>query len=1064
MKKLILFIAGVVCAIISVQAQPSIHYILKGKISSTGKEPLAGASIVLKESGTETISNADGDFNMALSAIPDTLVISHLGFRRKQVIIQNIPASTVMVIMDPSNTQLQEVTVSTGYQQMPKERATGSFAQPNKEIFDSRVSTDVISKLEDITSGLVFNKGDLGANESSLKIRGQSTIFANDAPLIVVDNFPYDGDINNIDPNDVKSITVLKDAAAASIWGVRAGNGVIVITTKRGNINQPMRVQFNANTTLYDKPDLFYDPNFLDANDFINVEQMLFNDGFYDAQLIDPTFPAVSPVIEILNQQRNGQLSASDAASQINAFRHNDVRKQLGKYFYKNAFNQQYAVNLSGGGEKTSYYLSVGYDKNRGARDGSDYNRIKLNAYNTFKPIKNLDLKIGLDYTKTGTTADNAMSEITTGGSYATIYPYATFADNKGNPLPVVKDYATSFAQSAEENGFLNWQFFPLKERGLYTTATKGSDIRISSGAGYTFMKGLMGEISYQYEAGNSPANTLINEQSYYARNLINEFSVVSGGMVTGYNIPVGGILILNDNSYHSYDLRGQLSYSNTWRENDISAIAGVEEREVQTHGVSNILYGYDPNTGISGPVDNIDYFQLYPSNQYSNIASNSGITGTLNRFRSYYSNASYTYDNRYTLSASGRIDGSNYFGVKTNLKSVPLWSTGLMWAINKENFFHSTFFSLLKLRVTYGFNGNLDQNIAAITTFRYSFNSFLTGAQTAVINNIPNPELRWEKTGMLNVGIDFGFGENVITGSIDYYRKHGVDLIGDAPMDPTTGVTQLTGNFAGMKGGGMDIVINSRNINKGFKWSTQFLLSHVTDKITHYEVKVPAYEVLSGSPMVGKPVYGIYSLKWGGLDPANGNPRGYVDGKLSEDYGTLLYPENNSDIVYNGPARPTWFGGLSNTFSWENFTLSATIGYELGYYFRRSSVNYYNLFYSWQGNRDFIKRWQNPGDEKRTNVPSMIYPADNNRDNFYSESDVLIDKGDNIRFKDISLSYTFHPVIHRYIPINLLQIYMYANNIGIIWKANHEGLDPDYPLGGIPPSRSISLGIKADF
>ncbi|HWZ15446.1 MAG TPA: SusC/RagA family TonB-linked outer membrane protein [Mucilaginibacter sp.] len=1061
----------------SVFTAPSAN--ITGIVTDSLSNPLIGATVALENTKFISVTDADGKF--AFTNVPNgkyKLVITYVGYKKyaRDVEVNGGNLTFPRLILYNESGKLTEVVVSTGYQTIPQERATGSFAQPDKDMYNLRVSTDVISKLDGITSGLAFNKDAFG--NTVLRIRGLSTIFANADPLIVIDNFPYEGDINNINPNDVESVTVLKDAAAASIWGVRAGNGVIVITTKRGRLNQPLKVGFNSNVTVSDKPNLKYDRNFLDANDFINVEQYLFNQGFYSSKLTDPTFPAISPVVNILNEQQNGQISASDANSQINALRGLDERNDLSKYFYRRAVNQQYGLNLSGGTDKETYYFSTGYDNDLQSQVGSKFDRITINSLNTFTPIKNLTLTAGLNYTQSITKSDNSLSELNNGISY----PYMQLASANGTPLPVYNNYNQSFVQSAQANGFLNWQLNPLQElqQHLNTSSTNEYEIRAIAGLKYTFFRGLNIDVKYQYERGINEGKNLIDQNSYYARNLANEYSnVTPTGQFSSGVIPLGGILNTANSDITANNFRGQINYDNSWGKSMITAIGGIEVRQVSTTTGSNTTYGYNLTNDTFQQVDYTTYYPLYPSQNNSSIPTNLYFAGTLNRFRSYFSNAAYTFDGRYTFSASGRIDQSNFFGVNANSKSVPLWSTGLKWDIDKENFYHIDWLPSLKLRATYGFSGNLDKNLTAFTTALYYSHALFTDANYAILQNPPNPNLQWEKTSTANLGIDFGAKGGILSGSIEYYYKNGTNLIGDQTLAPSVGfVNPVTlnsiyrGNFAAMKGNGVDIQLNSKNIDKTFKWTSSFLFSHTTDRVTKYSVSNPVNNLVlygNGSggiiyAQTGKPVYGIYSYRWAGLDPTNGNPRGYANGQISEDYPTLTNPTQLSDVTYNGPANPTYFGGLRNTFAWKQISLSVNISYKMGYYFRKSSIDYGDLFNSGGGNIDFTKRWQKPGDEKFTNVPSMIYPDDPTRGLFYDFSSVTVDNGDHIRLQDVTLSYDLDKSHWKRSPFSHLQFYTYANNLGIIWRANKDGLDPDYPRGGIPNPRSLSFGIRGNF
>jgi len=263
-------------------------------LDSASRTPLAGASVRLKSSGGQT--GPDGIFHIRVAADTGTLLITYTGYRPLFTRFTDLGSQNYY--LSPLTSNLKELVVSTGYQQLPADRATGSFSTVDNTLLNRRVSTDVLSRLEDVTPGLIFNRNVPG-RVNDISIRGQATLFSNAQPLIVLDNFPYDGDLNNINPNDVENITVLKDAAAASIWGSRAGNGVIVITTKKGHYNRPVHVSFNSNVTVGAKPNLFYATK-MSTSDFIDVEQVLFSRGFYNNSANSPNHTALTPVVDLL--------------------------------------------------------------------------------------------------------------------------------------------------------------------------------------------------------------------------------------------------------------------------------------------------------------------------------------------------------------------------------------------------------------------------------------------------------------------------------------------------------------------------------------------------------------------------------------------------------------------------------------------------------------------------------------------------------------------------------------------------------------------------------------------
>jgi len=1037
---------------------------VSGRVLDASGQPLVGATVKVKGRSIAVITDVNGVF--ALNGVTDDeiLVVSFIGYKTREVKAGVVNAGTA-VILEEDESALKEVTVSTGYQEVPLERATGSFAKVGSTLYNREVSTDVISRLKGIAPGLLFDER---GTTTRLSIRGRSTIFANDQPLIVVDNFPYDGDINNINPNDVESVSILKDAAAASIWGVRAGNGVIVITTKKGKKNQAATVEMNANVTIGNRPDLFYQRQ-ISPDDFINNEIFLFNNGYYNSKITSTKQPVLSPVVEILAKQKSGQITSADATAQINALRGHDVRTDMEKYLYRNSVNQQYNVNIKGGSEKYTYYFSAAHDNNILNATGNSYKRTALNSQQAFYPLKGLEITTGLVLTQSTTQNNSPLTSFK--NAAGANYPYARLADENGNPLAVNRDYRAAIINGATAKGLLDWRYIPLDELKNSDNSAKTLDGRFNASVRYNFFSGFNIDIKYQYERQDINTAILQGAQSYYTRNMINSFSTLNPDGSVTKNVPDGAIFNTGSNVLNSNSGRAQLNYNGSWGDHQLSAIGGFEAREATVDGNQQIQYGYDVNTGQSVLVNYTAFFKQYPTNSFATIPGITSTTGTVDRFRSYFANAAYTYKNRYTLSGSGRIDQSNLFGVATNQKSVPLWSAGFKWAIDKEPFYNVALLPALALRMTYGYNGNYDNSVTAYTTAATTFN-VLTQQSAAFVNTPPNADLRWEKSGILNIGIDFGSRSNRISGSVEYYHKKGVDLIGYGPVDPTTGFASFKGNVAASAGRGWDVLLNSRNLQGKFHWETAFMLSNTSDKITDYKLPPSSTSrvlqdpsinsnVFNYTPIVGKPLFAIFAYKWAGLDPQTGDPMGLLGGKPSKDYGTLVSVPVDS-LVYKGSITPTIFGSLRNTFGFGPVSLSVNISYRFGYYFRRSSINYSSLATNQTGNIDYAYRWQHPGDEKTTNVPSLIYPNNTQRDQFYNFSEILVEKGDNIRLQDANLSYDFGSTQLKRLRLQHLSVFVYANNIGLLWTANKYHIDPDYPTLKLP--RTIAFGLHSNF
>jgi TonB-linked SusC/RagA family outer membrane protein len=1037
-------------------------------IDSTGV-PLNGATVVIK--GTRTAGQTDdlGGLVLHTAAKDPVLVISFIGYQTREVPVRQDP---VLVVLHASTNDMGAFTVNvnTGFQQVARDRATGSFSYVDNQLFNRSVSTNVLDRLIGIIPG-VYNLNGSTVSSASFVIRGTSTLQSGGSPLVILDNFPYNGDLNNLNPNDIESVTVLKDAAAASIWGAQSGNGLIVITTKKGKLNQRLHVDLNVNTTVQNKPDLYAVRNYLTAPDYMNIEQYLFGQGYYDGNLSSRTFPAESPLVTLLNEQRSGLVSAGQVQTAIDSMKGLDVRKDFLKYMYRKTVKQQYALNLTGGTNNVTYALAASYDANAPSIVGTELKRVSLNSTSTFRPAKGLELAGSINYTAAATTSGGAQAfgNIFYYGSNP-LYPYAQLADARGNHLPVAYSYTKDYTDSVQRLGFLNWQYVPLDENNTSHNNSQTKDVLLNVTAKYKILPWLNVNLLYQNEYQTANSTTIYDQQSYYARNLINRYSQynTSTHKIT-YAIPLGGILTGNNTETRAYALRGQLNIDKYIdRNNVITAIAGGEVRQAVTEGYSRLAYGYTDALGTGNNILNYNTsYNLNPTspfNQGQINAPSATVSGTMRRALAYFGNAAYTFMDRYTLSLSGRKDGASQFGIKTNDRVTPLWSTGLSWNISKEGFYHVAWLPYLRTRLTYGFNGNTYPG-AAYVTGSYGVRG-LTGAQALGGLTAPNPELSWEKVQITNLALEFATKKGILSGTVEGYVKRGQDLVEPISLPPSVGYSSFTGNAAATNTKGVELSLNAKVIDRAVKWNVYFITNFLKDKVTRYDVPATAstFRTMNGTLVAinGKPLFGVYGYKWAGLDPTTGDPQGYLNGKVSKDYTSILNNYKTDSLAFLGSARPTKWGSLRNEVSYGGFSLSFLITYNFGYYFRMPSItgNYSDLLS--QPNSDYTKRWQKPGDEKTTFVPSLVYPSNFNRQTFYTYSSALVAKADNIRLQDIRLSYDLLRVI-KSPAFGAFRVYTYASNLGLLWRANKYGLDPD-TYNSYPNPFSISAGVTVSF
>jgi len=1040
----------------------SVPVSVRGRLVDEKQLGVPNATVRVLGEKRYTFSNLNGDFQLMEVRPSDTLVITCVGFRPLKLLVADRRDLGKLTLLG-DDTQLTDVeVVSTGYQQVPKERATGSFVQVDQKLLNRRTSTNVLDRLEGVTSGLNFNRNtnsSNGSNPSALSVRGRSTIFANPNPLIVVDNFPFSGDLSSINPNDIESITVLKDAAAASIWGALSGNGVIVITTKKGRAGAAPRVEFNANVTFSERPDLYSMPR-LSSSSFIEVEKFLFDKGYYNSRISSTARPVLSPVVELLIRGRNGEISAAELDRMLAGYAAIDTRDDLEKYFYRPAVNQQYSLGVSGGSDNHTYYFSTGVDRNLTNLTGNDFSRVSVSGSNTFLfAKKKLEWTTALYYSR-NRTPSNGMS-----GTFG--YPYLSLLGGDGTHASVPYLYRKPYIDTLGRGKLLDWSYRPLDELEQNDNVTTLTEYRFNTLLKYAIINGLDASVQYQYNEGNSVQRVLNGLEKFYTRDYINRFTQVGIGGVYTRLVPLGGILDTRSVVTLSHNLRGQLAFNRTISgKHSISAILGMEAREVSGDANTARLYGYS-ETGASGAINFQGTFPMLPTNSTGMIEPGISQLRTSNRFVSSFANAAYTYDNRYTFSASARKDESNVFGATTNQKGIPLWSVGASWEISRESFYHLEQIPYLRLRVTRGYQGNVDNTLSPQVTV--STNPLLLnidGSAYSVLSNPPNPDLRWEKIGMFNLGLDFRLQGNRIQGTLEVFKKSGKDLIGVSTIDPTTGVQTFKGNSADMNVRGLDVTLNTKNLSGRFNWSSVLLFSVAKDQVTKYLLSPPTVSAaLTGgiSPIVGNPLYSVYALEWAGLNAA-GSPQVMQNGQPSVAYPAIFNSADLSNLKYVGPVNPPVFGSVRNDFDWGKWSLSVNISYKFGNYFRNPGLGYDNLFTGGVNYSDqqYLSRWQKPGDELLTNVPAMIYPANANRDRAYNYADILVEKGDHIRLQDINIGYTLglskggKPVFRS------LRISTYLNNLGIIWRANKLGLDPDYLTAAYTNPKTISIGINA--
>lgn len=1093
--------------------------IIKGKVlDATTQSPLPFVSIFVPGTKTGTTTDENGNYQLIVPESAKTLVFSMVGYEEQRYTITEEKEKTINVLLKEKLASLDDVVV-TGYQTLPKERVTGSFGKITQEALDRTIAYSIVEKIEGIASGTLFDP--LG-----ISIRGVSTLSANRMPLIVIDDFPITiDDINNADqmaalnralesinPADVASVTILKDAAAASIWGTRASNGVIVITTKRTSSREPV-IDMSINFMFSPKPDVGKLP-FASPQTYVEMETERYNAGWFKSFIdnMDSYYYTMSDLVYYTARFNQGLATQQELNDAIWRVGNIDNRYEFSRLFLRGRTQQQYNLSIRQNTTFNNYSFSVSYDKVNSIFKQQDNDRLTINFSNTFKPS---------DYIQTLISANIIFrNDNNNGVSFTDLYnilPYERILDDNGNYLPMNEFNLPGFSLSGSKHqrkdfyeankNFLpyDWDWNIKREFDNKNNSTKASDIRLQTGLIITPLGNndkIKVSANYQYERNASRNDNIQNTELFYVRNLVNNYAQTNGT----YPIPKGSIF---DQAYgstnsHTFRLAGNV-YQRFENKHFITLLGGIEIREEYNDRSQVRRYGYNEQSeSWAKQMDFLTSYQrnFYPSNAYS-IESAWSTTldyhSKKDRFLSYFGNTSYTFADKYDITGSIRLDKSNMFGRSKQYREVPLYSIGIGWLLSKEKFFSIPWVDRLKIRATYGSNGNIDKSTSpyAIAQVTGSENNPNINLQGAKIINPANPLLSWEKTKTVNIGIDFTLLDHKIDGKIDFYNKKSSDLLTNQPMNSTLGFASAMINVGEINNRGVEVEIVANPIqSKTFKWTSELLYNYNRNKvisgapgdIASYSISyilAPSY--YDYRIQAGYPRYYFLALEWGGLDERGfptfyrndpSDPSKRILQKYDDPYRKITFDE----AVYVGPAQAPHYGSWTNSFYYKNFDLSFMIQYKFGHKYKHTSpfdVSNNDLFGFQQGNlvpkyhKDFEKRWKNPGDELITDIPRLPTMWQRGKVPTYYYSDVVkygthqFASAAHLRFSRITLHYR---IPQNSLPktVKNLVLSLQVKNVGCIafnkWGEDPENLSDMYGSSLQRTAPEFTFNIRASF
>ncbi|PZP49657.1 MAG: SusC/RagA family protein [Pseudopedobacter saltans] len=1098
--------------------------VITGLIKDETNTPVANASVMLLGSTKGVVSDSIGKFTLSVpNDFSDTIVVSHVSFVNYTFHYHG--QENIDIVLKKKESDIDAVVVSTGYQQLSKKLFTGASATVKAIDAERNGVPDVSRMLEGQVAGLSVQNvsGTFGA-APKIRIRGATSLSGDNKPLWVVDGIILEdvvnisnealstGDANTLigssvaglNPNDIESFTILKDAAATAMYGARAMNGVIVVTTKKGKDTKGRaNINYVGNFTSYLKPS-YGQFDIMNSADQMSVMIEMENKGFLRPALLGA--PQNGGIFyKLYNSMYNYDSTTGEWAlkndqnlASRNSFLERYARANTDWFnvLFKNSLLQEHSISLTTGSEKFQNYFSTSYMNDNGMTLGDNVKRYTLNNRSTVK----INKRLSVEFIGTASVRDQRTPGTLTRqsdpvfGSYSRnfdINPYSyslntsrlmTPYDENGDLEYFIRNYAPFNIINELNNNYLKLHMMDIKiQGGIKYNILPGLNFATDASLRYaqTTREHYIKEGSNMAEAFRAYTNTAVIEGN---TNLYDDPDNTDLPVVI---LPDGGFFNVTENKILSYYLRNNLDYTKTIKQHLFKIYLANEIRTAdrQNYNFDGVGYQYE-NGGLVNT--NYRYIKKVSEGGGAYFGMNEGR----DRFMAYLLNAAYNFGSRYTLNATTRLDGSNKMGRSDQARWLPTWNISGSWDIDQENFFKpSTILNAVRLRATYGLVANTGNatNTSTVYYNRISRRPFEKDKEAQTyINNLENSDLTWEKLYELNIGTNITMFDERINITMDYYKRKSFDLITTIQTSGIGGEDTKRANNGDMTAHGFEFTLAGNVIRpsspNGFAYRTQLNFAFNKNKITRQQVNPNIWNLVraEGGNLVGHSQAGLYSIKFDGLDPNNGSPTFINEYGVKDNYVWLQ--NNYTDYLkYEGPVDPTFTGGFFNKVDYAGFSFSALFTYAFGNKVRLQPIfsSSYNDMYSMS--KIMQNRWIMPGDETKTNVPSILdkYTIANFKRlstgtstdpayayNAYNYSDQRVAKGDYVRLKTISLSYLMPKRIVDRMGLTSMQFALVANNIALLYADKKLlGQDPEFFNNGgvampIPKQYTFSLKV----
>lgn len=1091
--------------------------VVKSKSANGKVEPLPGVGVREKGVPGGTSTNAEGVYQIRVKQ-GATLVFTSIGYKTVDIAING--RTTLDITMEEDESQLKEVNiVSTGFQNLNKKLFTGAAVNLKAEDVKRDGITDVSRMLEGRVAGVSVENvsGTFGA-APKIRVRGATSLSGDNKPLFVVDGIVLEdvvnisnealstGDANTLvgssvaglNPDDIESFTILKDAAATAQYGARAMNGVVIIQTKKGKDTKGKpNVSYTGEFTSYLKPS-YSTYDILNSADQMNFylemkDKGWLNEGVTANNANGGVFTKMFNAL--YDYKPDGTYTLRNDAQSMKSYlqRYADGNTNWFDVLFNNSLQMQHSLSVTSGTEKSQLYASTSFLRDNGWTIGDNVSRFTGNIRGTFKISDKLTFELltvgSVRQQKAPGTLNRVANDVS--GQYDRdfdINPYSyaintsrvlTPYDASGNLEYFTRDYAPFNIIHELQNNTIDLSQIDFKgQLGLKYKVLKS--LQYSFDGAYRFVKTdqehKVTEKSNQanaYRAGTSPENATIMENNKF---LYKDPNRPDGLAVTV--LPYGGFYNTAGDNITNYYFRNALEWNTTFNEDHlVNFFAAQELRYIDRQHKTFDGYGYqydqggvpyiDPNIVKQNIESNLNYYSM----QYQ-----------YDRYLNYQLRGAYSYKGKYSINSTVRYDGSNLLGESATARWLPTWNVSGAWNVDLEDFYQkSNLYKTLNritLRATYGLTASLGNatNSSIVLKSQSTSRPVITEKETALyIQYLGNSQLTFEKQYETNIGLDLGLFQDRATLTVDVYKRKGFDLIGKITTGGVGGQADKIANYANLDSKGIEVTLGGSPVKTGdFSWSTQLNFAKTASKITALESQPTIFSLVNsdGGSQLGYPQRGLFSIDFVGLTQDYGIPQ-FITDKGTVGTDVFLQSIVTKYLKYEGPTDPTFTGGYFNSFKYKQLSLGILVTFSAGNKVRLDPVfksKYTDLDAS---TSIFLERWIKPGDELTTNVPSILdarrealldgYPYNN-----YNFSSARVADGGFVRLKTVSLSYTAKPKLLANTGIGSAALSFAANNLFLIYSDSAlKGKDPEFfGSGGValPIPRQFTLSLKVGF